>query len=231
MLQAFNFDYVKWSSHTMPELIWWDVIADRVSHRFAAKVAEEIGKYFKERDNRSRWWAFISDYSQLSDQDGEALREHLARSDILSLVTDSLSDFLDLYPDCPLARLFDSRPTGIVDVGYLSRFENRVRELEDKRSRNGVLMQAQAVYLAFMLGRMYVKEGLALADFPEVQHYPETEKSEAVGASICSVVNMLAGGSLPKYEDDSWVQYFWRRSLDLRPLDFRHLSRDDDRRK
>lgn len=211
----------------MAELIWWDVIADRVSHRFAAKVAEEISKYFKGKDDRSHWWAFISDYGQLSDKDCKALREHLARSDVLSLVTDSLSDFLDLYPDCPLVKLFDSRPTGIVDVGYLSRFENRIRELEDKRSRNGVLMQAQAVYLAFMLGRLYVKEGLALADFPEVQQYPATKKSEVVGASICSTVNMLAGSSLPKYEDDTWVQYFWKRSLDLRPLNFRHLSRDE----
>jgi hypothetical protein len=30
---------------------------------------------------------------------------------------------------------------------------------------------------------------------------------------------------LPKYPDDSWVQYFWRRSLELHPLDFRHLER------
>ncbi len=35
----------------MPELIWWDVIADRVSHRFAANVAGEIGKYFKGNDD------------------------------------------------------------------------------------------------------------------------------------------------------------------------------------
>lgn len=211
----------------MPELIWWDVLADRVSHRFAAKVAEEIGKYFKDRDDTDHWWAFISDYAQLSDEDFKGLREHLNRSAVLSLVIESLSDFLDLYPDCPLARLSDSRPTGIVDVGYLSRFETRIRELEDKRSRNGVLMQAQVVYLAFVLGRLLVKKGLALADFPEVQHYPKTERSKVVGASICSTVNMLAGRSLPKYEDDNWVQYFWRRSLDLRPLNFRHLLRDD----
>ena len=230
MLQDFQFDYIKWSSHTMPELIWWDVIADRVSHRFAAKVAEEIGKYFKGRGDKNHWWAFISDYGQLSGEDFDGLRRHLAQSAVLSLLTGSLSDFLDLYPECPLAKLSDSRPTGIVDVGYLSRFENRMRELEDKRSRNGVLMQAQAVYLAFMLERLYVKKGLALADFPEVQHYPQTEKSEAVGASVCAAVNMLAGRSLPKYIDDTWVQYFWRRSVDLRPLDFRHLSGDDERR-
>src|SRR5713226_5252657 len=43
--------YVSWSRQTMPELIWWDVLSDCTSHRFAAQVAEEIAKYFKLRDN------------------------------------------------------------------------------------------------------------------------------------------------------------------------------------
>lgn len=224
MLQAFQFDHVSWSSYTMPELIWWDVIADRVSHRFAAKVAEEIGKYFKGKDDRDHWWAFISDYNHLSEDRATRLREHLSQRNLLPQLTESLTDFLNLYPSCPISKLLDWRPSGIVDVAYLLRFEDRVRELEDKRSRNGVLIQAQAVYLGFVLGRLHVKRGLALADFPEVEHYPKTEKSLAVGASICASVNMLAGTMLPKYSEDAWVQFFWRRSLDLRPLDFRHLE-------
>ena len=92
------------------------------------------------------------------------------------------------------------------------------------RARNGVLIQSQAIYLGFVLGRLHVRQGLALADFPEVEHYPKTEKSLAVGASICAAVSMLAGRMLPKYSEDAWVQYFWRRSLDLRPLNFRNLE-------
>lgn len=226
MLQTFQFNYVRWSSHVMPELVWWDVIADGVSHRFAARVAGEIGEYFKGKDHRNHWWAFISDYSQLSDEDSGGLREHLSQSGVLPQLADSLSGFLTLYPDCPLTELLDSRPTGIVDVGYLLRFGNRLSELEDKRSRNGVLIQAQVVYMGFVLGRLKVKRGLALADFPEVEHYPDTEKSEVVGASICSTVNMVAGSMLPKYAEDAWVQYFWKRSLDLHPLDFRHLEKE-----
>lgn len=214
----------------MPELIWWDVIADRVSHRFAAKVAGEIGKYFKGRDDRDHWWAFISDYSHLSEDRATRLREHLSQGNLLPQLTESLTDFLNLYPNCLISKLLDRRPSGIVDVGYLLRFEDRVRELEDKRSRNGVLIQAQAVYLGFALGRLHVKRGLALADFPEVEHYPETEKSLAVGASICASVNMLAGSMLPKYMEDAWVQYFWRHSLDLRPLNFRHLESNEQRK-
>jgi hypothetical protein len=226
MLQAFKFDHISWSSHTMPELIWWDVIADRVSHRFAAKVAEEIGKYSEGQDNRDHWWAFISDYSHLTDDRATRLKEHLSQKNLLRQLTESLTDFLNLYPSCPIAKLLDWRPSGIVDV-YLLRFEDRVRELEDKRSRNGVLIQAQAIYLGFVLGKLKVKQGLALADFPEVEHYPNTEKSLRVGASICAAVNMLAGRMLPKYTEDTWVQYFWKRSLDLRPLNFRDLEIDE----
>jgi hypothetical protein len=217
-------DYISWASHTLPELIWWDVLADKASHRFAATVAEKIARYFKGRDNRDCWWAFISDYSRLTDEDAAGLRRHLLREGVFHELTEGLADFLDLYPECPLSRLSDERPLGIVDIGYLAQFENRMRELEDKRSRNGVLIQAQALYLGFILGKLFVKKGLALADFPEVQNYPNSEKSLRVGAAICSSVNMVAAKMLPKYPKDDWVQYFWKRSLDLRPIDFRQLE-------
>ena len=78
--------------------------------------------------------------------------------------------------------------------------------------------------MGFMLNKLYVKQGLDLADFPEVEKYPATELSKRVGASVCATVNMMAGTMLPKYSEDAWVQYFWQRSLGLRPLDFTHLE-------
>jgi hypothetical protein len=222
--QLGKLDYISWSTQIMPELIWWDVLIDRVSNRFAAKVAEEIGKCLKDTVDRRYWWAFISDYAQLGKNDMNGLKDHLSRANILVQLTESLIDFLDLYPECPISRFLDHRPTGIVDVSYLQHFEERMKVLEDKRSRNGVFVQAQAVYMGFVQAKLFVKRGLALADFPEVERYPSTERSQQVGASICATVNGLAGTSLPEYSKDAWVQYFWRRSLDLRPLDFSHLE-------
>jgi hypothetical protein len=219
-----TWDYISWYNQTMPELIWWDVLIDRVSHRFASKVAEEIANYFKTKDNSQCWWIFISDFTRLSTDDMQGLKEHLRRADILIQLIESLVDFVNLYPACPISRFLDQPPTGIVDVGYLQRFENRVRDLEDKRSRSGVLVQAQAIYMGFLLKKLFVKRGLALADFPEVEKYPATELSKQVGASICAAVNGLAGRMLPKYSADAWVQYFWQRNLNLRPLDFGHLE-------
>ena len=217
-------EHISWSSQTMPELIWWDVLIDRASHRFAANVAEEIAKYFKTRDNKERWWAFISDYTRLGTDDMNGLKEHLRRANVLAHLVESLGDFVALYPACPISRFLDQPPTGIADVGYLQRFENRMRDLEDKRSRGGVLVQAQAIYMGFVLNKLFVKRGLALADFPEVEKYPATDLSRQVGASICATVNMLGGTMLPKYSEDDWVQYFWQRSLDLCPLDFTYLE-------
>ena len=224
MLQIMKLEYISWSSQILPEMVWWDVLADCVSLRFAAKVAEEIAVHFKSKGIHDHWWAFVSDYNDLSNEDADELKAHLSSVNVLSPLTEGLSDFLNLYPDCPLSKLLDWRPAGLIDVGYMLRFESRLRELENKRSKDGIFAQAQAVYMAFISGRLHVAEGLALADFPEVENYPTTERSLEVGASICATVNMLARDTLPKYADDDWVQYFWQRSLELHPLNFSSLE-------
>ncbi len=224
MLQMFQFDYVSWLSQIMPELVWWDVLIDMGSLRFAARVAEEIAGYFKQANNREHWWAFLSDYSALPEESAHKVAERLVKVDLLTDLQACLSDFLNLYPACPITRILDVRPSGLVDIAYLSQFEDRLRVLEHKRSRDGVLVQTQAVYMALVSGHLRVGQGLALADFPEVIRYPETERSLQVGASICATVNMLASDALPKFREDTWVQYFWKRSLELHPLTFRHLE-------
>ena len=112
-----KWEYISWSSQTMPELVWWDVLVDSASHRFAAKVAEEIANYFRAKGDRDHWWAFISDYSHLSDDDANDLRAHLSEANVLPQLTSSLSDFLNLYPACPISKLLDLRPAGLVNVG------------------------------------------------------------------------------------------------------------------
>jgi hypothetical protein len=225
MLQNFKMEHVSWDSQTMPELIWWDVLFDMAPRRFAAKVAEGLARYFKGHAEQKHWWGFTSNYAHLSDEGVARLRAYLSDERLLNGLTECMSNFLELYPSCPVARLLGWRASGAIDIAYLSRFEDRVRVLENKRSRNGVLIQAQAIYMAFLSDRFKVAEGLALANFPEVEHYPDTEESLRVGAAVCATVNMMAGESLAKYSENRWVQYFWNRSLELRPMNFDHLTR------
>jgi hypothetical protein len=217
-------EFVNWFSQILPELVWWDVLSDGISRSFASTVAEEICNYFRPKENWKCWWSFISDYGQLSEADIRDLKDHLRNANILDRLTKGMGDFLNLYPACPLSRFLDEPPTGILDADYLEYFEYRMTSLESKRSRNSVLIQAQAIYMGFILGKFHVQAGMALADFPEVKNYPETDRSKQVGASICAAVNMLAGTMLPKYSENRWVQYFWQRNLELRPLNLSHLE-------
>ncbi len=225
MLQMFQFENVSWLRQTMPELIWWDVLMQKASLRFAARLVEALATYFKQTNNHTRQWSFLSDYSDMPEEVARGLAGNLAEAGMLKEIQACFGDFLVLYPACPIARVLDLQPTKIVDVGYLDQFEKRLRVLENKRSRDAVLVQAQAVYMAFASERLHVTQGLALADFPEVVNYPDTERSLEVGASICATVNMLAGHNLLDFREDGWVQYFWLRSLELHPLDLRHLER------
>lgn len=212
-----------YARQTLPELIWWDVLAEEVSPQFAIDVASAIGEHFKERKEK-HWWAFITDYRALNESEFENLKRHLDSKKMLKPLQNALDDFLQLYPECPLALFLPRKPAGAIDINYLKRFEERFDLLGDKRSRAGVLMQAQAVYLGFAMDRLKVFKGLALADFPEVTNYPSTERSKQVGAAICAQVNMMAGMMLPDYVDDEWVIYFWKRSFELRPFRYDHLE-------
>jgi hypothetical protein len=215
---------ISYGRQALPELIWWDVVIDKKSHKFAADLAATIATHFKERNKTQTWWSFISDYYQLNESDFDDLKKSLREHRMLSSLQDALSDFLELYPECPLVGLLDSRPSGAIDIAYLSRFEKRMAEAEDKRSRAGILIQSQVVYMGFVIGKLFVKKGLSLANFPEIEKYPDTKLSLQVGASVCAAVNGFSGQMLPEYRDNNWLKYFWKQSFGLRPIRMGHLT-------
>ena len=215
---------ISYGRQILPELIWWDVIIDKESHKFAADLAVAIATYFKEQEDTSTFWGFVSDYSKLNEDEFTSLKKSLNDNRMLERLQNALADFLELYPECPLVGFFDCHPHGGVDISYIDRFEKRYAEAEDKRSRAGILIQSQVVYMGFAIGKFRVFEGLALADFPEIEKYPETELSLKVGASVCATVNLFSEQMLPDYQDDVWVKYFWNRSFTIRPIKMDHLT-------
>jgi hypothetical protein len=122
-----------------------------------------------------------------------------------------------LYPDCPLKVLFSSGAGGQSD-----QHERVVRQVVQSlyaRAEYGPMMvQATAIWLAFDAGILHVNPDVALAQFPEIEAYPDTEISRRVGASIRASLNLFFGSE--QMTSGEWPRYFWNRGLEISRCEF-----------
>ena len=83
-----------------------------------------------------------------------------------------------------------------------------------------MMIQATAIWLGFDAGKLKVSEGLALAEFPEIERYPDTELSRRVGSGVRASLNMLIGAGQRQSIGESWPSYFWNRGLTIDGCEF-----------
>ena len=120
-----------------------------------------------------------------------------------------------LLKPSPLRFLYSVKPNSSGEEKQnIARLKNLVGGMYDKISRDTMMVQATAIWLAFDSGVLKVFEGLALAKFPEIEKYPHTELSEKVAASIRSSIFMFFNE--PHYPKSSnWPKYFWNHGLEV----------------
>jgi len=82
------------------------------------------------------------------------------------------------------------------------------------------MTQATAVWLAFDSGALVVNSDMALAQFPKIEDYPDTELSQRVAASIRNTHNMLVGNRRDLDTISGWHNQFWNRGLVIEKCEF-----------
>jgi hypothetical protein len=126
----------------------------------------------------------------------------------------------DTYPKSPFSFITNNANTSEKADQARSRFKKVLISIYDKTTVEGIFTQANVVYSAFVADRLKVFKGLALADFPEIQNYPHTEKSKIVAASIRSTVPVFFGIANKKSSEWWWPNYFWNRGLEVEHCEF-----------
>ena len=72
-----------------------------------------------------------------------------------------------------------------------------------------------------MTDKLKVAKGLALADFPEIQDFPNTDKSRLIASAVRAIITGFIGEGLGFFgeglrdEKAGWSKYFWNRGLEL----------------
>jgi len=217
---------ISWVKILLPELLWIALIQDYHGLRKGVALITRFTRMARKcsPSEKKNIFATVSALGELAKGEKSCLQGELAASGDLFEIQKALLPLITLYPKCPLGFLYSVKPCSSGEEKQsLECLKNLVGGMYNKTSRDTMMVQATATWLAFDSGVLKVFEGLALANFPEIEKYPHTELSEKVAASIRSSIYMFF--TEPHYpESANWPKYFWNRGIEVDKCYFEESS-------
>lgn len=217
MLQFAKFIDVEWKTFAIPELIWIMLINEKYGLAEGAELclslSQEVHKIVDVKKNKSHFF-MISAYKTLSNRQKNRILNVLEQGEKLKQLQNALAPLIFFYPACPLKFLFKKDNVALKGNINLYFFKNSLKKMFDRHGVDATFVQANAIYIAFVSGRLKVVKGMALADFPEVQFFPFTDRSKEIASSIRATLNMYFGPTEGEYSK-KWSEYFWNRGIKL----------------
>lgn len=204
---------VSWVSTIVPEVIWIALLRHVFGDVVGTELALSLARCALKRVSRTdhRFFAAASDFDDLTNTEKEAILTDMRSLQELAQLQRALAALCHYYPTCPM-RFLCGQPTATAEMD-LDTLKQIVRNLFDKERRETVLVASNVVYLAFVLDRLKVVKGLALASFPEVERYPDTELSMRVASAVRATVLSFFGPGRRKSAE--WPVEFWNRGIEL----------------
>jgi hypothetical protein len=185
---------VSWINQLLPEFCWIGLIQYEYGLKRSVELITSLARTARSvRPIVSHQpFATATSYLELSDSEWTQLRDRMAAIGNLSPIQDALEPLIALYPECPLRAVF-AVPVVAAPENALSRMTDLVSSLFHRHDRDVMMIQATVISLAFDAGMLKVQEGLALAQFPKIEDYPDTEISREIGASIRATLTGFLG--------------------------------------
>ena len=207
---------VKWIDIPLPELLWLALLNHRHGLMRGAELAVEAARAAAAAvgpAEKKVWFGPISVYAKLSRKQQRAVVTTLKSGGHLDDLKIALGVLVALYPECPLAFLFEGELPQGERLDHLSQLKVILEGLFDKTTKAATLTQANAMYIAFATDMLVVSRETSLANFPAVADYPHTEEAKRVGASVRASIIAFFGMSYDN--SSSWPRYFWNRGLEI----------------
>ena len=222
-MQLGNFHDIAWKWTTLPELLWLGLLNYSCGLKLGSDLALLLAKAAVQvsPSHPKIWHAPISSYILLTEAHKAEVLNILRSAGHLDSLRKPLAPLVAYYPQCPVAFLFESELPGIDEyTPTLETFKNFLTQMYAKYDTLATLAQANAIYIAFATDMLKVVKTSALADFPAIANFPNTEQSKRVAASIYASIPALMGAFLDQNfqgKQSEWSTYFWNRGLEIEP--------------
>ena len=218
MLDVGVFEAAKWREMILPEVLWIGLLNNANGFRLGGELSLDVARAAVNSftDQKPQvLFAGASSFSTLDQtQQSRMVDELESKSKILPL-RNSLATLAFYYPTFPLRFLFrdqelheDSNHVNLASLKIL------LESLFNRWETPATMVQANVVYIAFVTGKLHVKKGLALENFPAIQDFPRTQESKRIAGSVRAFVSAYFG-HLGGQRVSAWPKTFWNRGLEI----------------
>jgi hypothetical protein len=214
-----GFTGINWADTLLPELLWIGLLNHRFGLGEGAEIALALSRTMagivKNEFLKDRWPIACSSFSTPTAEDRAKLLAELDSKGCLTKLRAALAVFPLYYPECPLNFIFDGAAPTADKTKALTDLKDALDSLFNRWEKAATLVQANAVYIAFVSGKFKVFKGSALGDFPEIANFPDTEKSQHIAGFVRTSVSVFF--TPDSYRAHPWPVYFWNRGLEIEP--------------
>lgn len=219
-----QFGEVNWPDCILPELLWIGLLNRHLGFKEGTNLALSLAKAAVETFDElpKLWFAPTSSYGALTVEQRRMVTRTLKEFRHLDSLRKAIIPLGAFYPDCPLNFLFEGKlPEPKDSKEHLEELKEVVSSLFDRWDTPATRVQANAIYIAFVTGKLKVAAGTPLANFPAVADFPHTEESKIIASGARAMVNGFFGGEGLYDKSSFWPEYFWNRGLELEPCEIR----------
>ena len=211
--------FTKWADDLLPNLVWMGLLFDGLGERKAISICENYVSIVKDilGDKDRKILSFISEYSSITDEQVEKIKNALSAKNILIEIQETLYPLVSLYSKCPLKFLYNENEMekSKIDIDRsLSIMKRVVKNILDRKSRDAMLVQTNAVYIMWITGMLRFAEGSLLGDIETISDYPKTDESKKVAASIRATLGAVRS-LYDNKEALEWSTYFWNHGYEI----------------
>lgn len=210
---------LSWVDNIIPDVIWITLLRDEFGDKLGTEIVNEFIKVSTKHESSTfNNYALISSFESLPAQNKTDIHNDLVTNGLISPLLVGLSNFLDMYPNCPLdfLRPFKYSPK-VLDVKFLVRYKEILWDLIDKQSKKSTFTIANVIYSMFELGRMKIPANSIMTQFPKIQEYPNSDISRLIASALRATINVLYNEKMFDKEKSTWAKEFWNRGIEIEP--------------
>ncbi|OHV96529.1 hypothetical protein AKG95_17530 [Janthinobacterium lividum] len=209
IMQLPNVVATSFRDEVLPDLIWLATLFRKLDDRTAVNLSIDFVKLCSSAlPEKSPPLIKLGNFDELSTDSKDLILAKFKEWPGRKLLLSTLGYQAELFPDYPLAFLFDDEWKG--GSASIAQLKDDVTVLLDRYAYPATKVQVTALVALATSGKLFFAKGVEIPDFDAIFTSPDSDAAKR--AASFARANLNAGVGLEEGRSERWVSSFWHQS-------------------